>query len=810
MKADTSLLCTFSAFIYCIINPAYASNDERYGVNISDPFKFTSQRSQGSFDGISLQRPQSYMEKVNVRSILSKALSNNLYRQTFLEAMPMLSELTPEQSLGLSELISSRISSKSVNEEEIQKISKIFGRKKSQILKLVDDLATFVRSSAHKLNGLESNGGLLETQSNRRSTQLTSSELKIERGNKGIEEEFIDPRTINEQLLEGFKYQSFETESKDRHKRAVTQLLHKLIRIPPTNSTIEEIPSQKYQSSELKLNTSSFVGPSSVTETSLDNSENSTTLTYEQIEDLAFADLNGTEIELHGNSTDGNEQLPNPEELVGNPRYRISAKHRINYLKGDTKRKRIPVRSHQIKLLQKQCERFTASMCIKADDYPLEQIMGSIRRHKNAMSALLAEYRDKTAELEYQEQLEEYQFNSKRREDGSVITPGGMCASVVRYARPQKARSASGEWKYIVNTGKHTQTLRLEKCSTPQESCSYLSHNYRSRCTQVYNYHRLLSWDKTRGLHVDIFKVPSCCSCQVDGYRETFPPLGGTKHKDYTPVPDNNPYISINDEIDYEDEDDEDPANAYHFGGGYTKNNYQNSELLLESQNIKTKVNHPVHNPTVGSYLSPPSDSYESKTVPKFARPTYYTQSSNSLSGSGRSRKPYKHYIPNESRVDVGVQSTEQSDLEIKTYAINDNSRVHQKRKRLYSGAANAENPFQSSGPVYASSSISSYITSPELTSTTSSHNIDLNANFRNSNNRKEVLNGKRINYNYHPIIDFFESHQKSAKGQHVIRNTATNSIPISSAESSTSRDRRIGFGMEGAESNWHPVVVKS
>lgn len=42
--------------------------------------------------------------------------------------------------------------------------------------------------------------------------------------------------------------------------------------------------------------------------------------------------------------------------------------------------------------------------------------------------------------------------------------PGGMCPSIVRYARPQKARSASGEWKYIVNTGQHTQTLRLEKC----------------------------------------------------------------------------------------------------------------------------------------------------------------------------------------------------------------------------------------------------------------------------------------------------------------------------------------------------------
>lgn len=50
-----------------------------------------------------------------------------------------------------------------------------------------------------------------------------------------------------------------------------------------------------------------------------------------------------------------------------------------------------------------------------------------------------------------------------RREDTDV--QGGLCQSIVRYARPQKARSASGEWKYIVNTGQHTQTLRLEKCT---------------------------------------------------------------------------------------------------------------------------------------------------------------------------------------------------------------------------------------------------------------------------------------------------------------------------------------------------------
>lgn len=86
------------------------------------------------------------------------------------------------------------------------------------------------------------------------------------------------------------------------------------------------------------------------------------------------------------------------------------------------------------------------------------------------MSALLAEH--PTPVNKYFDQKRKILLNSpipvsKRREDDIKIddtASGGMCPSVVRYARPQKARSATGEWKYIVNTAQHTQTLRLEKC----------------------------------------------------------------------------------------------------------------------------------------------------------------------------------------------------------------------------------------------------------------------------------------------------------------------------------------------------------
>ena len=66
--------------------------------------------------------------------------------------------------------------------------------------------------------------------------------------------------------------------------------------------------------------------------------------------------------------------------------------------------------------------------------------------------------------------------------------------------------------------------LKIPFFRNPQASCAFISENYRSSCSQVYNYHRLLTWDNKLGLHMDIFKVPTCCNCHVHGYAEIFPP----------------------------------------------------------------------------------------------------------------------------------------------------------------------------------------------------------------------------------------------------------------------------------------------
>lgn len=125
-----------------------------------------------------------------------------------------------------------------------------------------------------------------------------------------------------------------------------------------------------------------------------------------------------------------------------------------------------------------------------------------------------------------------------------------------------------------------------------------MSENYKSRCSQVYNYHRLLSWDSNRGLHVDIFKVPTCCSCQVDGYRETFPPL--SQYDKYTPLDldegqlqsasNHHPYSysTIKDlEEEESEDDDDDDYYKYQYAGGSRQQHKKRPGKLSKVHAIK-------------------------------------------------------------------------------------------------------------------------------------------------------------------------------------------------------------------------------
>ncbi|XP_017053549.1 neurotrophin 1 isoform X2 [Drosophila ficusphila] len=600
--------------------------------------------------------PFDWRERV-LRNALAKALADEGLRQKFVEVMPILRVLSSQQRLALSALISAQMNAKKGHELKFEQVRMMFGNDKKLLLPIVFDIANLIKSSTRKYINLGSDldsAALLHTPINRREDDLTAEEsqrddqvgtIAVDVEPKEVSaqddpepledffdemgEEVLDPQMINEALtgdLHENKTKSAKPESHgQRVRRSANEFVHKLTRSVPASVNEQQLLGGM-AGRTIKLNTTAFQQPSSQEEEQVASANDGQS--YLEVEDLAFAGLNGTEIplsaderlDLQRNSAEESEEpLPNPEELIAGPRYRLGKRPLPGQKSGPSiKRKRVQssvrgrpktaASSHKpvVTPPHKKCERFTSNMCIRTDDYPLEQIMGSIRRHKNAMSALLAEFYDKpNNNLEFGDEFDDFSLSKKRREDeGSA---GGMCQSVVRYARPQKAKSASGEWKYIVNTGQHTQTLRLEKCSNPGESCSYLAQTYRSHCSQVYNYHRLLSWDKVRGLHVDIFKVPTCCSCQVDGYRQQFPPLSSIQAKDYSPLGNtnlnNNGYSTINEEdLDYADESEEDEL-----GLRYPSFSHRETNELYSSSN-KVRVKLPGISTSVGPYLSPPDD----------------------------------------------------------------------------------------------------------------------------------------------------------------------------------------------------------
>jgi hypothetical protein len=104
---------------------------------------------------------------------------------------------------------------------------------------------------------------------------------------------------------------------------------------------------------------------------------------------------------------------------------------------------------------------------------------------------------------------------------------GYLCPSDVDYAKIKRAVNVEGFWRIVVQhvpegygygQYNYTQTTRLETCLFPDSACRLLAPCYKSKCTQKYVYHRMLSLDPCdlyRGFFIDTYKLPSACSCHV-------------------------------------------------------------------------------------------------------------------------------------------------------------------------------------------------------------------------------------------------------------------------------------------------------
>lgn len=104
-----------------------------------------------------------------------------------------------------------------------------------------------------------------------------------------------------------------------------------------------------------------------------------------------------------------------------------------------------------------------------------------------------------------------------------------LCTSSITMSQPRRAKNLMGQWKVVVNLPGYkyrgvaiSQMLRAEECNNPMGDCNINSTSsdrqqsgVKSRCLQHYANHRLLAWSEQLGLHMDIFRIPSSCSCHI-------------------------------------------------------------------------------------------------------------------------------------------------------------------------------------------------------------------------------------------------------------------------------------------------------
>lgn len=247
---------------------------------------------------------------------------------------------------------------------------------------------------------------------------------------------------------------------------------------------------------------------------------------------------------------------------------------------------------------------------------------------------------------------------------------------------------------------------------------------------------------------MDIFKVPTCCSCHLVGYKEAFPPLASPSNSiltlsgkrrrpidaDSSSSNRNSQYGTASTSIDddFDEGDGEDSNIAYQFGNGFKrikpKKSIENNEPVKNRQGTKRTPIFP------DSFLTPPANNFDSNFPFASRGPTQ------------RQRTPplkRKNFDQNYSESDLKV------------------SRVTIFPPKPYSQSMNVRK------------------VTPPISSTIDPNSVNLRlANAQNNEQR-------RINYNYHPIIDFFEDEEpKKAK----------------------SSERKTGK-LVSEEDNWRPMV---
>jgi hypothetical protein len=242
-----------------------------------------------------------------------------------------------------------------------------------------------------------------------------------------------------------------------------------------------------------------------------------------------------------------------------------------------------------------------------------------------------------------------------------------------------------------------------------------------------------------------LHQVPTCCSCHIDGYKEAFPPLAlhngnnniAPNHKefleDFNPASSNrNSQYSTLNGAEYSTEEEYDYENiAYQYGNGFQKLKHPRDNPALSSV-TKIRFDRPptspkspfpitvFSKPPLESFLSPPGNDYEAN-FPFKSKPVNL-----------RNRRP-----PTSNRKSLD-QSISASEIKFQQATMLPPKLDQRTTERLRS----------------------KIVPPPKL-----AVNDGNPVNLRLPNSNPQSSDLKRVNYNYHPIIEFFEDDEPPKNG---------------------------------------------
>jgi hypothetical protein len=245
---------------------------------------------------------------------------------------------------------------------------------------------------------------------------------------------------------------------------------------------------------------------------------------------------------------------------------------------------------------------------------------------------------------------------------------------------------------------------------------------------------------------VDIFKVPTCCSCHIDGYREAFPPHTSGK----------SPKNTLRDDFDDE---------------------YRFSESIISQTKQKPRQKPPSKYSTLNFNIESIEADEDENIAMQFSN------------GFQRKPKPFKYDTTGfEDHPPVKKQRFDTTKFSKNPYATKNletylsppeyDSVFSFKRGQISQKPVSTPNKYEDQFLAGSDISASEVTVSPSLTSseyekiygkhrgTTSAEQSSSEqklTNLKLPNTATYEVNGKRVNYNYHPILDFFNEKSDTA-----------------------------------------------